>query len=103
MLKKCALSVSCGSSSIVELSRGVETLHNVSTYHEPMWHLDAKFVSGQWHEKASMHTAAGHGHFLETKNSSYNCPYAPTDNKVNAIYDSIQGMRVLCFTLVKNI
>ena len=46
--------VSEDKSSIVELSGGVETLRNVSAYHEPMWILDAKFVNGQGHEKANV-------------------------------------------------
>ena len=29
---------------------------------------------------------AGHGHFLEMKNSAYHCPYDLASNKVNAIY-----------------
>ena len=36
--------------SIVELSGGVGTLRNVSVYHGPVWHFDAKFVDGQGHE-----------------------------------------------------
>ena len=32
-------------SSIVESSRGVETLRNVSAYHKPAWHFDGKFVN----------------------------------------------------------
>ena len=34
-------------SSIIESSGGVQTLHNVSPYHEPAWHFDAKFVDRQ--------------------------------------------------------
>ena len=30
--------------------------------------------------------AAGHGNFLEMKNSAYHCPYALAGNKVNVIY-----------------
>ena len=33
--------------SIVASSGGVETLRNVSAYHEPAWHFDAKFINGQ--------------------------------------------------------
>ena len=44
-------------SSIIELFGGVGTLPNVSAYHEPAWHFDAKFLDAK---------AAGHGHFLET-------------------------------------
>ena len=38
--------VSEDKSSIVESSGGVETLRNVSAYHEHMCHFDAKFVKG---------------------------------------------------------
>ena len=55
-------------SSIVESSGGVETLRNVSAYHEPAWHFDAKFVDGQGHVRANVQKATGHGHFLEMKN-----------------------------------
>ena len=51
------------------------TLRNVSTYHEPAWHFDAKFVDGQGHEMANIQKATGHGHFLEMKNSAYHWPY----------------------------
>ena len=73
-------------SSIVELSGGVEMLRSVSAYHEPAWHFDAKFVSGQGHEMANVHKATVHGRFLEMKNSAYHCPYDLASNKVNAIY-----------------
>ena len=73
-------------SSIVELAGGVGTLRSISAYHEPAWHFDAKFVSGQGHEMANVQKATGHGHFLEMKNSAYHCPYALASNKVNAIY-----------------
>ena len=72
--------------SIVVLSGGVETLRNVSAYHEPAWHFDAKFVNGQGHERENVQKATGHGHFLEMKNSAYHCLYDLVDNKVNAIY-----------------
>ena len=62
------------------------TLRNVSAYHEPMWHFDAKFVDGQGYEKANVQKATGHGHFLEMKNSAYHSPYDLVDNKVKAIY-----------------
>ena len=61
-------------SSIIELSGGVGTLRNVSAYHEPAWHFDAKFVDGQGHEMANVQKATDH--FLEMKNSAYHCPYA---------------------------
>ena len=61
-------------SSIVELSGGVGMLRSVSTYHEPVWHFDAKFVDGQGHEMANVQKAPGHGHFLEMKYSAYHCP-----------------------------
>ena len=69
-------------SSIVELSGGVETLRNVSAYHEPAWH----FVDGQGHAMVNVQKATGHGHFVEMKNSAYQCPYDLASNKVNAIY-----------------
>ena len=47
----------------VDYRRIVGMLCNVSTYHEPMWHCDAKFINGQGHEKANVQKAAGHGHF----------------------------------------
>ena len=72
--------------SIVESSGGVHTLRNVSAYHEPAWHFDAKFVDKQEHVKTYVQKATGHGHFLEMKNSVYHCPYGLIDNKVNAIY-----------------
>ena len=78
--------VSEGRSSIAELSGGVGTLRNVSAYHEPAWHFDAKFVNGQEHERANVQKATGHGHFLEMKNSAYHCPYDLADNKVNAVH-----------------
>ena len=78
--------VSADRSSIIELSGGVETLRSVSAYHEPAWHLDAKFVDGQEHEMPNIQKATGHGHFLEMKNSAYHCPYDLASNKVNAIY-----------------
>ena len=67
-------------SSIVESSGGVETLRNVSVYHEPAWHFDGKFVNGHRHVKANVQRASGHGHFLEMKNSAYHCPYYLLDN-----------------------
>ena len=73
-------------SSIVESSGGVETLRNVSAYHEPAWHFDGKFVNGQGHVRANVQRVPGHGHCLEMKNSAYHCPFDPVDNKVNAIY-----------------
>ena len=50
-------------SSIVESSGDVETLRNVSAYHEPTWHFDGKFVNGQGHVMANIQKAPGHGHF----------------------------------------
>ena len=73
-------------SSIVELSGGVQTLRNVSAYHEPAWHFDGKFGNGQGHVRANIQRAPGHGHFLWIKNSAYHCPYDLVDNNVNAIY-----------------
>ena len=74
-------------SSIIELSGGLGTLRNVSAYHKPAWHFDAKFVDGQGHEMANVQKATGHGHFLEMKNSAYHCPYhCIANNKVNVIY-----------------
>ena len=61
-------------SSIVESSGGVQTLRNVSAYHEPAWHFDAKCVNGQRHVSANVQKAPGHGHSLEMKNSAYHCP-----------------------------
>ena len=73
-------------SSIVESSRGVQTLRNVSAYHEPAWHFAAKFVDGQGHVRANVQKASGHGHILEMKNSTYHCPYDLIDNEVNPSY-----------------
>ena len=72
--------------SIVELSGGVGTLRNVSAYHGPMWHIDAKFVNAQGHEMANVQKATGHVHFLEMKNTAYHCPCDLASNKVNVIY-----------------
>ena len=44
--------VSEDKSSIVESSGGVQTLRNVSAYHESAWHFDAKFVDRQAHTRA---------------------------------------------------
>ena len=77
--------VSDDKSSIVEASGGVQTLRNVSVYHEPAWHFDASFVDRQGHARANVQKASGHGHFLQMKNSAYHCPYDLVDNKVNAI------------------
>ena len=46
--------VSEDKSSNVESSGGVQTLRNVSAYHEPTWHFDAAFVDGQGHVKANV-------------------------------------------------
>ena len=78
--------VSEDKSSIVESSGGVQTLRNISAYHEPAWYFEAKFVDRQEHTRANVHKAPGHGHFLEMKNTTYHCPYDLIDNKVNAIY-----------------
>ena len=51
--------------SIVESSGGVQTLRNVSAYHEPAWHFGAKFVDRQAHTRTNVHKAPDHGHFLE--------------------------------------
>ena len=72
--------VSEDKSSIVESSGGVQTLRNVSAYHEPAWHFDAKFVDKQGHARVNVQKAYGHGQFLEMKN----CPYGLIDNKLNA-------------------
>ena len=64
----------------------MQTLHNVSAYHEPTWHFDTKFVDRQAYTRANVQKATGHGHFLEMKNSAYHCPYDLIDNKANAIY-----------------
>ena len=78
--------VSEGESNIVESSRGVQTLRNVSAYHEPAWHFYAAFVDRQGHVRANVQKAFGHGHFLEMKTSAHHCPYDLVDNKGNAIY-----------------
>ena len=78
--------VSEDKSSIVESSGGVQTLRNVSAYHEPAWHFDAKFVDRQGHVRANVQKATGRGHFVEKKNSAYHCPCDLIDNRVNAIY-----------------
>ena len=64
----------------------METLCNVSAYHEPAWHFDGKFVDGLGHVRANVQKASGHGHFLDMKDSAYHCPYDLVDNKVNAMY-----------------
>ena len=64
----------------------MQTLRNVSAYHEPAWHFDAKFVNGQRHVRANVQKAPDHGHFLKMKNSAYHCHYDLVDNKVDAIY-----------------
>ena len=87
--EKIALSshVSGDRSSTIELSGDVGTQRNVSKYHEPTWHFNAKFlVNGQGHEMANAQKATGHGNFLEVKDSAYHCPYDLADIKVNAIY-----------------
>ena len=78
--------VSEDKSSIVESSGGVQTLRNISAYHESAWHFDAPFVSRAVHKRANVQRAPGHGHFLEMKNSAYHCPYDLVDNKLYAIY-----------------
>ena len=66
--------VSEDKSSVVEASGGVQTLRNVSAYHEPTWHFDAKFVDRQAYIRVNVQKAPDHGHFLEMKNSAYHCP-----------------------------
>ena len=68
------------------MTGGVQTLHNVIAYKEPVWHFDAQFVDKQGHAKAKVQIASGHGHFLEMKNTAYHSPYDLVDNKVNGIY-----------------
>ena len=46
-------------------SVGVQTLRNVSAYHEPAWHFDAKFVDGQAHTRANVQKTSRHEHFLD--------------------------------------
>ena len=70
-------------SSIIELPGGVGVLLSVSANHEPAWHFDAIFGSGEGHEMANVQKATGHGHFLEMKNTAY---HDLASNKVNAIY-----------------
>ena len=77
--------VSKDKSSVVESSGGVQTLRNVSAYHELTWHF-AKFLDKQGHKRANVQKAPGHGHLLEMKDTAYHCPYDLVDNKVNAIY-----------------
>ena len=56
--------VSDDKSSIVESSGDVQTLRNVSAYHEPSWCFDAAFVDRQGHARASdVQKASGDGHF----------------------------------------
>ena len=54
-------------------------------YNEPTWHFDAQFVDKQGYTEANVHTASGHEHFLEMRNTAYHSPYDLVDNKVNAI------------------
>ena len=77
--------VSEDKSSIVESSGGVQTLHNVSAYHEPAWHFDATFFSRDVHKRANVQKTPDHGHFLEMKDSAYHCPYDLVHNQVDAI------------------
>ena len=46
--------VSEDKSSIVESFGGVQTLRNVSAYHEPAWHFDAKLVDRQRYIRANV-------------------------------------------------
>ena len=71
--KMCSVKyhVSKNKSSILEASGGVQTIRNVSAYHEPAWHFDAKFVDKQAHTMANVQKVTGH--FLEMKNSAYHC------------------------------
>ena len=43
-----------GTQGLVESTGGVQTLRNVSAYHEPAWHFDAKFVDRQAHARANV-------------------------------------------------
>ena len=82
----CQVSFIRGQVSVVESSGGVQTLHNVSAFHEPAWNFDAAFVDRLEHNRATVESAPGHGNFLEMNNSAFHCPYDLADNKVNAIY-----------------
>ena len=64
MVKKVLCQVSEDRLSIVESSGAEPMLRNVSAYHEPAWHFDAKFVDRQAHTRPNTHKAPGHGHFL---------------------------------------
>ena len=59
--------VSEDESSVVRMTGGVQTLHNVSAYKEPTWHFDAQFIEKQGQAKAKVQIASGHGHSLLTK------------------------------------
>ena len=50
-------------SSIVDSSGGVQTIRDVTAYHEPAWHFDAKFVNGQGHVRTNVQKATGHDLF----------------------------------------
>ena len=73
-------------SSIIELSGGVGTLRSGSADHEPAWHFDVKFVSGQGHGMTNVQKPTDNGHFLKMISSAYHSPYDLARNKVNAIY-----------------
>ena len=64
--------VSEDKSNILESSGGVQTLRNVSAYHEPgILMLNLSMVKDI---RANVQKGTGHGHFLEVKNSAYHCP-----------------------------
>ena len=60
---------------------GIQTLVNMSNYHEPTWHFDATFVPGP-HQKRGKPAQ----YYIDLEMSSYKCPYDLAYNKVTAIY-----------------
>ena len=63
------------------VNHGIQTLVNMSNYHEPTRHFDATFVPGP-------HTKRGKPaqYYTDLEMSSYKCPYDLAFNKVTAIY-----------------
>ena len=45
--------VNSSGSSIVKPHGGVQTLRNMSRFHEPTWHFDGECVTGQGHNRAN--------------------------------------------------
>ena len=80
--------VSDDKSSIVKVSGGAKTLRCISTYHEPAWHFDAKYLHRQGHTMTTvvLDTSVFSNYYLAMKTTSYYCPYDLTCSKLNAIF-----------------